>query len=144
MGSRESLDDEDHNGLYDDKDNAKHVPLEFFQRKDQPLRHSRGSQTGVAKDTPSDAHDLNKPVDSAVTKLRQLGVDVFDQTVNADLSWDCLAGYDHVKQEIEETIVNSLKYPGDCYQYTPHISSNTSSNASSDMWISRYLRSNCS
>ena len=103
--------DEDHDGYYDDKFNQ-FFPLELFKRKDPPLHH-HGSQTGVAKDTkPFGAHNAQKPMDSAVTKLRRLGVEVFDQTVNADLSWDCLAGYDHVKQEIEETIVNSLKYPG--------------------------------
>ena len=115
MGASESLDDDDHDGPYEDKDKTKLFPLEFFKsRKDPSSFRHHNAQTDTTKDATSHAHahDVNKPDDNAMTKLRRLGVDVFDQTLNADLSWDCLAGYDHVKQEIEETIVNSLKYPG--------------------------------
>ena len=49
--------------------------------------------------------------EAATNKLRTLGVEVFDAATNADMSWDSLAGYDHVKREIEETVINSLLHP---------------------------------
>ena len=115
LGASESLDDEDHDGPYEDKDKTKLFPLEFFKsRKDPSSFRHHNAQTDTTKDTPSHAHahDVNKPDDNAMTKLRRVGVDVFAQTLKSEVSWACLAGYDHVKQEIEETIVNSLKYPG--------------------------------
>jgi hypothetical protein len=44
-------------------------------------------------------------------ELRSLGVEVFDQSNNAKLSWDYIAGYDYVKEDIRDTVINALKYP---------------------------------
>jgi SpoVK/Ycf46/Vps4 family AAA+-type ATPase len=40
-----------------------------------------------------------------------MGIEIFDRTRNSDLTWDSLAGYDKVKNDMEETVVNALKYP---------------------------------
>jgi SpoVK/Ycf46/Vps4 family AAA+-type ATPase len=40
-----------------------------------------------------------------------MGVEVFDKRDNVDMTWDFLAGYEAVKKDIEETIINALKYP---------------------------------
>jgi hypothetical protein len=44
-------------------------------------------------------------------ELRSLGVEVFDQSNNAKLSWDYIAGYEYVKEDIRDTVINALKYP---------------------------------
>lgn len=48
---------------------------------------------------------------SAVSKLESLGVEVFDAANQPHLTWDALAGYEHVKKDIEDTVLNALKYP---------------------------------
>lgn len=47
----------------------------------------------------------------AKSKLQSLGVEVFDSAKSPRLDWSCLAGYTTVKQHIEDTVINSLKYP---------------------------------
>jgi Holliday junction resolvasome RuvABC ATP-dependent DNA helicase subunit len=66
------------------------------------------SPLGRADNTPPQSAS---PADAALAKLRTLGVEVFDPSANPDLGWDCLAGYDRAKADIEETVVNALKYP---------------------------------
>lgn len=50
----------------------------------------------------------------ARTKLEELGVDVFDGE-ESGLTWDALAGYDDVKERIENTLTLPLKHP-DVYE----------------------------
>ena len=45
------------------------------------------------------------------SKLESLGIEVFNPQENKNFSWDNLVGYKQVKQEIEDTVINSLKYP---------------------------------
>ncbi len=85
---------------------------------------------GQPGDSPSTAARLGKSIDDGmggfsftnrnrgvqesydpVAKLQQLGVEVYDKDDNAELNWDSLAGYDNVKKFLEETIINSIKYP---------------------------------
>jgi len=44
-------------------------------------------------------------------QLRALGVEVYDKDSNNELTWDSLAGYEHVKASIEDTIINALQHP---------------------------------
>ena len=46
-----------------------------------------------------------------IEKLKSMGIKFYDCSNNLNLNWDFLAGYDHVKKEIEDTVINSLKYP---------------------------------
>lgn len=46
-----------------------------------------------------------------VEALKQQGVEVFDRESNQQFTWDYLAGYDHIKKEMEDTVINALKYP---------------------------------
>lgn len=48
---------------------------------------------------------------AAVRALESLGVEVFDRSANATLTWDSLAGYSYVKKHIQDTIVNALQHP---------------------------------
>ena len=36
---------------------------------------------------------------------------MFDAANQPHLTWDALAGYEHVKKDIEDTVLNALKYP---------------------------------
>lgn len=49
--------------------------------------------------------------ETALDKLRALGVEVFDRSANQEMTWDHLAGYYDMKKNMEETIVCALKYP---------------------------------
>ena len=46
-------------------------------------------------------------------QLRRLGAEVYEKS--KDLDWDCLAGYDAVRQEVEDSVVLALKHP-DTYE----------------------------
>jgi SpoVK/Ycf46/Vps4 family AAA+-type ATPase len=48
---------------------------------------------------------------NTIQELERLGVEVFDRKQNTSLTWENLAGYEDVKQHIEETVVNAYKYP---------------------------------
>ncbi|KAF0719418.1 Aste57867_1051 [Aphanomyces stellatus] len=49
--------------------------------------------------------------EAAIAALQKLGLDVYDDRNSSDLTWDALAGYDDVKQEIEDTVVLALQNP---------------------------------
>lgn len=89
---------------------------------------SRGFEVIVPR-SPTEAHKGSTPnnSNSPITKLQSMGLVVYDptgkySTVQSDsnnnsttlappaMSWDELAGYDDVKQQIEDTIINSYKY----------------------------------
>jgi SpoVK/Ycf46/Vps4 family AAA+-type ATPase len=44
-------------------------------------------------------------------QLRRLGVEVFDSASNEKYSWDSLAGYEEIKQQLQETVLNAMQYP---------------------------------
>ncbi len=69
-----------------------------------PAPGGRRSPSGREETLP---HTNNDPV----SRLQQLGVEVYDKEDNANIGWDSLAGYDNVKKFLEETIINSLKFP---------------------------------
>ena len=46
-----------------------------------------------------------------LSQLEELGVEVFDPATNELLTWDSLAGYEDVKELLQDTILNALKYP---------------------------------
>lgn len=48
---------------------------------------------------------------SPIEQLTAMGVQVFDREANSQLSWDDLAGYSHVKEQIEDTIVHAITHP---------------------------------
>lgn len=56
--------------------------------------------------------NLNDKRKNARAKLEELGVDVFDiQEDENKINWDSLAGYQDVKQRIENTLILPLKHP---------------------------------
>ncbi|ETV96920.1 hypothetical protein, variant 1 [Aphanomyces invadans] len=59
---------------------------------------------------PSSSSKKTSP-DAAISALQQLGLDVYDATTTEDLTWDALAGYDEVKQEIDDTVILALQNP---------------------------------
>ena len=50
-------------------------------------------------------------VKSLTQQLRRLGVEVFDAANNEMYSWDSLAGYEDIKQQLQETVLNAMQYP---------------------------------
>lgn len=60
--------------------------------------------------TTPQARDRNTAQDP-ISTLLSLGAEVFDRSSNQELDWSYLAGYDHVKKQIEDTVVNALQYP---------------------------------
>ena len=65
-----------------------------------PLQFENRSDKG-APDSP----------DKICEELEKLGVTVFQPGANTELSWSRLAGYESVKKEITDTVLNYLKYP---------------------------------
>ena len=65
----------------------------------------RGGRSSSSSSSPPE--QTGNPVE----KLQQLGVEVYAKEDNAKLDWDSLAGYDYVKKFLEETIINSIKFP---------------------------------
>ncbi|CAM9690633.1 unnamed protein product, partial [Phaeothamnion confervicola] len=47
----------------------------------------------------------------ALARLTALGVEVYNKEANDGVDWECLAGYDRMKREIEDTVVLALKHP---------------------------------
>ena len=54
-------------------------------------------------------HDIDYRNNDINSELQALGLQLFDRNSNEGLSWDSLAGYDDVKKDIEDTIINSIK-----------------------------------
>lgn len=55
---------------------------------------------------------LNDRNGSDLSKImKSLGLIVYDKDSANALDWDTLAGYDSIKNEIEDTIINALQYP---------------------------------
>lgn len=54
--------------------------------------------------------DQEQDTSSARSKLKELGVEVFDPT-SANLTWEALAGYEEVKKRIEDTLTFPLRHP---------------------------------
>jgi hypothetical protein len=76
------------------------------------------------------AESANVSSRGAISQLRSMGVDVFDSQTQTALDWDrcvwtagryldecmiaracSLAGYDEVKRQVQDTIVNALTHP---------------------------------
>ncbi len=45
-----------------------------------------------------------------VSRLRKLGAEVFEKSEEEQLDWTCLAGYDDIKAEVEDTVVMALQH----------------------------------
>jgi hypothetical protein len=45
-----------------------------------------------------------------VSRLRKLGAEVFEKETEEKLDWTCLAGYDSIKAEVEDTVVMALQH----------------------------------
>jgi len=45
-----------------------------------------------------------------VSRLRKLGAEVFEKATEEELDWSCLAGYDSIKAEVEDTVVMALQH----------------------------------
>lgn len=71
---------------------------------------SRGLQTDRAQAGLSQHEDV-------AAKLRKLGAEMYDKHSVAveRLSWEALAGYDEVKSQVEDTVIQALKHP-DTYE----------------------------
>ncbi len=69
------------------------------------------SALGRSERRSADATTIQDDLNNAVEGLRTMGVEVFDKESNEKFTWDFLAGYDHIKREIEDTVINSLKFP---------------------------------
>eukprot|EP01039_Chlorochromonas_danica_P003010 gene3010-3284_t len=63
-----------------------------------------------------------------IQELKKMGVEVFDRSNNAEMTWEQLAGYDQVKQRIQETVVLALQYPDIYDQVAKHTRSFFESN----------------
>jgi ATP-dependent 26S proteasome regulatory subunit len=91
---------------------------EFVLYKDDPVTKAEilafvaayvQSHSHIQKDTA-----LSQQSHAAIAKLQKLGVDVYNvdpQEMATHLSWDALAGYAHVKQEINDTVILALQNP---------------------------------
>ena len=57
-------------------------------------------------------HEAKKEdVDLLVQQLQRFGVEVFDSASSEMYTWDSLAGYEEIKQQLQETILNAMQYP---------------------------------
>lgn len=65
-------------------------------------------ESNVADNTNSSS---GKSTSDPIRELSKLGIDVYDRSQNSHLTWNSLAGYDNVKRDIEDTVVNAYKYP---------------------------------
>eukprot|EP01036_Dinobryon_divergens_P030795 gene30795-40094_t len=54
-----------------------------------------------------------------VQQLQRFGVEVFDSASSETYTWDSLAGYEEIKQQLQETILNAMQYP-DLYDAIAH------------------------
>lgn len=52
--------------------------------------------------------------DDPVSRLRKLGAEVFEKATEEKLDWTCLAGYESIKAEVEDTVVMALQH-GEAY-----------------------------
>jgi hypothetical protein len=73
----------------------------FSNREQERLRDQMDENSSNATNA------TNDPIE----ELKKMGVEVFDKHNNAEMSWDQLAGYKEVKQQIQETVVLALQYP---------------------------------
>jgi len=63
---------------------------------------------------PESGRDARATKGSATERLEALGAEVFLTNAAASksaLSWDCLAGYEHLKRDIQDTLVLALQHP---------------------------------
>lgn len=98
------------NSMYHDSNS----PYSKEEGKKYPSKYqSRNQGTQSTQPTPYNPNDLTNMTDklNALNTLKKNGIEVFDQESNINMNWDYLAGYENVKNDIEETVVNSLKYP---------------------------------
>lgn len=92
--------------LLDGKDGVDVGPPTVLER-----RRGGGSYADYGVDVGS---GRNGGAKRAMTKLGELGVEVFSGE-GSNLSWDALAGYDDVKERIDNTLTLPLKHP-DVYE----------------------------
>lgn len=71
------------------------------------LRGPRGGDMDLATGDGDSSPSTGDPLED----LKALGVEVFDPSSNALMTWEQLAGYEDVKQRIQETVVLALQYP---------------------------------
>ncbi|GAB5033850.1 aaa-type atpase family protein [Nannochloropsis oceanica] len=45
-----------------------------------------------------------------VSRLKKLGAEVFEKATEEELDWTCLAGYESIKAEVEDTVVMALQH----------------------------------
>ena len=77
-------------------------------------RSSKGGVQTSLLQPRSSAADIssNKTSASALKTLSDMGCTVYNKSAeDRKLDWNCLAGYDHVKREVEDTVLLSLKHP---------------------------------
>jgi hypothetical protein len=79
---------------------------------------SRGIVPNPFKMFDSDGNDITPSgngkavrTDDPIEELRSLGVEVFDPSASEELSWESLEGYEYVKKDIQDTVINALKFP---------------------------------
>ncbi|CAI5739315.1 unnamed protein product [Hyaloperonospora brassicae] len=88
-----------------------HENVNAFFRRDLERRRKnafagRGPNAAAATAAAPDSKE------EAIQHLQTLGIDVFEPSANENsLTWDSLAGYDEVKEEIEDTVVLALQNP---------------------------------
>jgi hypothetical protein len=79
---------------------------------DADEQYSNGGRLKVAGKLPrNNGNSSSSNTEDPLEELRALGVEVFDASNNTSLDWDYLAGYDYVKKNIQDTIINSIKFP---------------------------------
>ncbi len=93
----------DGNPMMDDSEAFRSMPsLPRPSYRSSENNRNRGYNTSASQGDSKEA---------ALEQLRGLGVEVFDQSNNLKLSWDFLAGYDYVKKDIQDTVINAIRYP---------------------------------
>jgi hypothetical protein len=72
---------------------------------------------GISPGGPLDAEGLDDGYSSGRAgsdpkkELEKLGITIYDSASNVCLTWDHLIGYEKVKRDIEDTVINYLKFP---------------------------------
>lgn len=69
-----------------------------------------GAASATRPPSPASPSSSGDPLE----ELRSLGVEVFDKTNNAMMTWDRLAGYDSVKQNIQVRVIGDCCFSSPC------------------------------
>jgi len=85
-------------------DSEQDTPLPFFPPSTRGALDRPGVVMGGNQET--DTAGRNDPV----ARLRKLGAEVFEKGKGEEVDWSCLAGYEGVKAEVEDTVVMALQH----------------------------------